>query len=220
MRKYELLIVMLLVNVVVACPLCEAQKDITEIVVVLDRSGSMVDIQGDMVGGLKQFISDQQKCDGKANFTLVQFDTEYETVYEGVDIQDVNEISLVPRGWTALLDAIGRTIEETSNRLAKIDPDRKVVFVIITDGLENSSKEFDKSTILEKIKHFEQVHSWKFIYLGANQDAIKEGTSLGINYQNCSNFTPDNLDIVLCSASEQVTAYRLAKDPNEKEDKK
>ena len=178
-----------------------------EIVVILDRSGSMENIKDEMVGGLKQFVSDQKKVVGRANFTLVQFDTEYEVIYDGVDIQEVNEIDLVPRGWTALLDALGKTIENTSKRLAKT-PDRKVIFVIITDGLENSSKEFSKPEIADSISHAMNKHNWKFIYLGANQDAIQEGGSFGIDLQNCVTYDSSNVSGTLDAMSVSVSSFR------------
>lgn len=208
MGKKIILLLLLMASTLWACPLCVQDKDVTEIVVILDRSGSMENIRDDMVGGLKQFVADQKKVKGKANFTLVQFDTEYEVVYDGVDIQDVNGIDLVPRGWTALLDAIGRTIESTQKRIAKT-PKRKVIFVIITDGLENSSQKFSKSEIVESIGHTSEKHDWKFIYLGANQDAIQEGTSLGINSIFCTTFDTTNIDVTLCNASNTITSFRL-----------
>ena len=215
MGKKIILLLLLMASTLWACPLCVQDKDVTEIVVILDRSGSMENIRDDMVGGLKQFVADQKKVKGKANFTLVQFDTEYEVVYDGVDIQDVNGIDLVPRGWTALLDAIGRTIESTQKRIAKT-PKRKVIFVIITDGLENSSQKFSKSEIVESIGHTSEKHDWKFIYLGANQDAIQEGTSLGIYSIDCSTFDTTSIGVLttLGNASTAVTSYRTF-DPNE-----
>ncbi len=204
-RKMILILILMLVNISLACPLCIQEKDIVEIVVILDRSGSMENIKDDMVGGLKQFVADQQQVKGKANFTLIQFDTEYEIIYEGVDIQDVNEIALVPRGWTALLDAIGKTIENTTERITRT-PDRKVIFVIITDGLENSSQAFSKSEIIESIEHARGKHNWEFIYLGANQDAIQEGSSLGFIYN--VDFDASNIDATLCNVSGTVTDFR------------
>lgn len=190
-----------------ACSLCQSEKEITEIVVVLDRSGSMESIKNDMIGGLKQFIIEQKQVKGKANFTLVQFDTKYEIIYEGVNIQDVNEINIVPRGGTALLDALGETIEKIIKRLIN-KPDRKVIFVVITDGLENSSTRFTKSVIVKNINHMSKKHKWKFIYLGANQDAIQEGSSLGINSINCSTFDSFNVSGALNTMSLNVTSFR------------
>ncbi len=170
-----------------------------EIIVILDRSGSMEIMKDDMIGGLKQFISDQKKVSSKANFTLVQFDTEYEIIYDSVDIQKVSEIDLVPRGNTALLDAIG----ETLNRVYM----QKAICVIITDGLENSSTIYTKPEVVRLIESRKKF-GWKFIYLGANQDAIQEGSSLGLNIVDCSTFDTVNVSGTLNTMSTNVTSFR------------
>lgn len=139
--------------------------------------------QSDAEGGLNRFVEDQKKLPGEAVFTLVQFDNEYEFVHRAVPIAQVPHCSLVPRGSTALLDAVGRAIVETGERLAKMaESDRPglVVFVILTDGQENSSREFSKSKVQEMISHQQDVYKWQFIYLGANQNAFAEAGDLGI----------------------------------------
>ncbi len=159
------------------------RQDLTDITVVLDRSGSMHACQSDSEGGLNRFIADQKKLPGAAVFTLVQFDTEYEFVHRAVPIRDVPHCPLVPRGNTALLDAVGRAIVETGERLAKTpEKDRPglVAFVILTDGQENSSREFSLARVREMISHQQDVYKWQFTYLGANQDAFAEAGSLGI----------------------------------------
>lgn len=159
-------------------------QDHTEIVIVLDRSGSMSSIKEDMEGGLNQFFEDQKKEPGRANVTLTQFDTEYEIVYSGKDLKDVPAAELTPRNATALLDAIGRTIHEVGKRLADTDEaDRpgKVIFLIITDGLENASREFTRTQVKTLIKEQIAKYSWAFVYLGANQDSFAEARSLGID---------------------------------------
>lgn len=159
------------------------RSNLTDITVVMDRSGSMQACRSDAEGGLNRFIEDQKKQPGEALFTLVQFDTEYEFVHNGVPIQSVPHCSLVPRGSTALLDAIGRAIIETGERLAKMpEPERPglVILVILTDGQENSSREFSKAQVQEMIQHQQDVYKWQFVYLGANQDAFAEAANLGI----------------------------------------
>ncbi len=131
------------------------RSDLTDITLVVDRSGSMQEIQSDAEGGVNAFIEKQAEEPGEALLTLVQFDTEYEFVHKGVPIEKVPKYELAPRGMTALLDAVGRAINETGERLAKMpEPDRPglVIFVIMTDGMENSSKEFTKSQIKEMIE--------------------------------------------------------------------
>ncbi len=155
----------------------------SDITVVLDRSGSMASIASDMVGGLKQLVEDQKKIEGQCTFTLAQFDTQYEIVIDARPIAEVDNIELRPRGGTALLDALGQTITRTGERFAAMDasdrPDA-VTFVIITDGEENSSREFTLDAVKAMIKLQEEKYNWDFVYLGANQDAIAVGSGLGL----------------------------------------
>lgn len=163
------------------------KTDLTDITVVLDRSGSMSTVVNDTKGGFDHFVDDQKKAPGQANLTLVQFDTEYEFVHKGKPIAEIPGLTFEPRGSTALLDAIGRAINETGERLkATPEADRpgKVVFVIITDGEENASKEFKKDKINEMIKHQRDAYKWEFVFLGANQDAIQAGADLGVALAN------------------------------------
>ena len=159
------------------------RNDLTDVTVVLDRSGSMQSCRDDAEGGLNTFIEEQKKQPGETLFTLVQFDTEYEFVHKGKPIRDVGPCELVPRGMTALLDAVGRAIAETGERLAAMpEPDRPglVVFVIVTDGQENSSKEYTKPQIKEMIERQQNDYKWQFTFLGANQDAFAEAHGIGI----------------------------------------
>tara|TARA_R110000824_G_scaffold300225_1_gene488255 strand:- start:9566 stop:10192 length:627 start_codon:yes stop_codon:yes gene_type:complete len=159
-------------------------KNLTDLTVIIDRSGSMYSCKDEAEGGVNQLIDDQKKEEGKCNFTLAQFDTEYELVNDGTPINEVESFTLVPRGGTALLDAIGKTVASVGERLAKMDEkDRPglVSVVIVTDGHENSSNEFTKSQIKEIIDEQTNKYSWKFSFLGANQDAFAEATSMGIH---------------------------------------
>lgn len=162
------------------------KADLADITVVLDRSGSMLSVQADTIGGFNAFIEAQRKVPGECNASLVQFDDQYEVVYTSKPVKDAPALTadtFVPRGMTALLDAIGRTINETGKRLAAIpEADRpgKVIFVILTDGGENSSKEFTRKQVFEMITHQKTNYKWDFVFLGANQDAISTGADLGI----------------------------------------
>ena len=165
-----------------------------EIVCVIDRSGSMASISQDAIGGFNTFLAEQKKVPGEATLTYVQFDTDYEVVHENKPLNDVPDIdskTYVPRGATALLDAIGKTIESVGKRLSglaeSLRPD-KVIFVILTDGEENSSHEYSKAKIKEMITHQKDVYQWEFIFLAANQDAFAEGVKLGIDIKDTSNF--------------------------------
>jgi hypothetical protein len=155
----------------------------TDITIVLDRSGSMHSVAADTIGGFNKFLADQKSAPGTANLTLHQFDHAFETLIDGKDIQsaeDLTSSTFVPRGNTALLDAIGRAVTATGVRLAA-SPADKVVFVIITDGHENASKEFNLTKVNEMISHQKDKYSWEFVFLGANQDAIAAGQALGVN---------------------------------------
>ena len=167
------------------------KSDLTDITLVVDRSGSMEQVKEDAQGGVNSFIKEQAKEPGEALLTLVQFDTEYEFLHKGVPISQVPEYKLVPRGMTALLDAVGRAINETGERLSKMkEQDRPglVIFVVMTDGLENSSKEFSKEVIKEMIKRQQEQYNWHFTFLGANQDAFAEAGSMGIHAAGVANY--------------------------------
>ena len=155
----------------------------TDITMVLDRSGSMQSIKTDTIGGFDAFISEQCQLPGRCTVSLVQFDNEYEEVYTGRPIAEVPSLTLVPRGSTAMLDAIGRAVNATGARLAAMPEDRRpgtVIVGIMTDGLENASREFSYPSVKALIEQQEQAYGWTFMYMGANQNAIEVGASLGV----------------------------------------
>ena len=151
-----------------------------DIVFLLDRSGSMAGIESDTIGGYNSYIN--ESIDKDVKVTTVLFDNEYEMLTKRENIKNIKEMTskeYYVRGSTALLDAIGQTINYLDNENAK-----KVMFIITTDGLENSSMNFTK----EQIKEMIQGHkNWEFIYIGANIDSYSEGSSLGIDTKNISN---------------------------------
>lgn len=161
------------------------KADLCEIVVLLDRSGSMYSIAPDMMGGFDYFIKDQQKEPGECHLTLTQFDTQgIDMVHEAIDIQDVPPLVLEPRGSTPLLDALGITIVKVGERFNNMADDKrpgKVVFIIITDGEENSSKEYTLDTIKKMVERQSEEFDWQFVYLGANVDAFENATSMGMH---------------------------------------
>jgi uncharacterized protein YegL len=155
----------------------------TDITMVLDRSGSMQSIKDDTIGGFDAFISEQRRVPGRCTVSMVQFDNVYEEVYTGRDLADVPSLTLVPRGSTAMLDAIGRAVNATGARLAAMPEDARpgtVIVGIMTDGLENASREFTYAMVKAMIEQQEHVYGWTFMYMGANQDAIEVGASLGV----------------------------------------
>ncbi len=174
------------------------KENYTHVAVVLDRSGSMDSIRSDTIGGFNSFLDDQKKEKGECTITLVQFDDKYEVNYDFKKLKEVkplNEQTYVPRGMTALLDAIGKTIiteGETLSRMNEDDRPEKVIFIILTDGLENMSKEYQRSKIMEMINEQEEKYKWKFLYLGANQDAINEGATFGIKAGNALSYAANS----------------------------
>lgn len=166
-----------------------------DITVVLDRSGSMQSIREDTIGGLNAFFADQKKEEGNDIISMIQFDNAYEIVFECVELEhvvDITEETFVPRGGTALLDAMGRTINTTKARLDALDEDKKpekVIFIIITDGNENASREFTREQVFSMVTERTEKSDWHFIYLGANQDAIAVGRNIGISRDSAITYT-------------------------------
>ena len=143
------------------------------IVFLLDRSGSMETCRDDVIGGFNAFVADQKALGG--NLTLIQFDDKYEVVYSETPLDEVGPLTretFVPRGSTALLDAIGKTIKEGKSQAP--------LFIIFTDGLENTSRTYTKAHVKDLIEQ-KTKEGWTFMYLGANQDAFAEAGSMGIS---------------------------------------
>ena len=187
------------------------KSNITDITLVVDRSGSMQQRREDAEGGVNAFIQNQAKEPERTLLTLVQFDTEYEILHRGVPIDEVPEYRLEPRGATALLDAVGRAINETGIRLDKLEEaDRPglVIFVITTDGLENSSSEFTTAQIKEMIEHQQSKYGWHFTFLGANQDAFAEAGAMGMQAGAVANFAMDKVATALEMTSDKVSRMR------------
>jgi hypothetical protein len=185
----------------------------TEIVVVLDRSGSMEAIGKATVDGFNTFLKEQQNAEGEAFLTLVQFDDRYEIDYKSTPIKDVNPLILnetfSPRGSTALFDAIGRTIEE-------LETDRDVIFVIITDGFENASSTYKREAIMKMIETKEN-EGWNVLFLAANQDAIQAGASIGVKGGKAMTWGTDEISVhnTYTNFSANISSYRSAKLSND-----
>lgn len=162
------------------------KSNYTHVSMLLDRSGSMDSIKPEVIGGFNHFIEDQKKQDGTMTVTLSQFDDYYENLYNAVDVKNVpalTEETFVPRGLTALLDSTGKLITDTGLALAALSEENrpeKVIFVILTDGGENASKEQTKQSISDLIKHQTERYNWQFIYIGAGQKAFAEADKIGV----------------------------------------
>lgn len=197
------------------------KSDLTDITLVVDRSGSMESIKSDAEGGINEFILQQASEPGEAMLTLMQFDTEYDLVHNGVKVSDVPAYTLVPRGMTALLDAVGRAINETGARLAAMPEQERpglVVFVIVTDGEENSSQEFTRADLRKLIEHQQSEYSWQFTFLAADQDAFAAGGSLGIKADGIANFSKGKMRGTYAAANAKVARMRKASAASEEID--
>jgi uncharacterized protein YegL len=186
---------------------------LTELVMVIDRSGSMGvgAFHLDMEGGINQLIKDQKGEDGDCNLTLIQFDNEYDVICSGESIDKVGDYHLVPRGSTALCDAVGRGIAEVGERLAEMKEENRpgaVVFIIVTDGAENDSHEYTKDQIAEKIKHQEEKYNWQFVFLGAEIDAFEEAGGIGVKKVSTTSFAKNKADIAYSMTSQKLSVMR------------
>ena len=175
------------------------KNNIVDVVFILDRSGSMGGLESDTIGGFNSMLEKQRKIEGKAFITTVLFDDQYELLHDRVNITKVNNITekeYFVRGSTALLDAIGKTIakekaiQDTLGQNEKAD---KVLFVIITDGLENASKEYNSSTVKKLIETQKEKYGWEFLFLGANIDAIETANTIGISAERAVNYKSDSI---------------------------
>lgn len=193
----------------------------THIAFLLDRSGSMQSIKDDVTGGFNALVADQRKTPGDCTLTLVQFDSQdpQETVFSTLPIAEVPELTgetFQPRGGTPLLDAMGRLITETGERIASTPEHQhpgKVIFVVLTDGLENASRTYTRDRIFEMIKHQREVYSWEFIFLGADQDAIAEGSKYGFAADTSMSIgkTPRGTDMAFSMTSDMMCRIRKSK---------
>ncbi|MEL7605490.1 hypothetical protein SDC9_51300 [bioreactor metagenome] len=195
------------------------KNNLTEMVFILDKSGSMSGLEQDTIGGFNSMLKRQKKEEGEALVTTVLFDNNYELLHERLNIQNVNFLSqeeYFVGGSTALLDAIGRTINRISKSISESSEQfrpGKVIFVIITDGMENSSKEFTFRKIKDMIELKKSKYAWDFIFLGANIDAAETALNLGIDEERAANFCPDSEGTMLNYkvVSEAVSNFRKGK---------
>lgn len=181
----------------------------TEIIVILDRSGSMSGLETDTIGGFNTFLETQKALEGEAFLTLVLFDDKYDMLYEKKKIQDVPLLTskeYYPRGSTALLDAVGKTINTFIPKTKKAN----VIVVITTDGYENSSKEYNNADIKKLVETKKALGNWEFLFLGANIDAFAEGSTYGFSATGTSTYTasPIGTQSVFAAVTTAVSTYR------------
>ena len=183
---------------------------------VIDRSGSMKGTELETISGFNSFVADQKKLQGDADLTLTLFDSTVNVIHNGLALADVPELdgyTYVPNGYTALLDAIGKTVNAMGARFAAMTEDErpsKVILLIITDGEENSSKEFDNTRIRDMLKEQQEKYSWEVLYFGANQDAFDVGTKMGVNSYSTVDYmsTPMGTNNAYMDISRRVTTSR------------
>jgi len=196
------------------------KKNFTAISVVLDKSGSMSSVLESTIEGFNSFIKEQRdSAVGDCIVSLHQFDSEYQTDYECLPINEVNKLdttTFVPRGATALLDGIGKTVDTLGKRLADMTEEERpdtVIVAILTDGGENSSKDFKIELINEIIRTQTDVYNWEFVFLGANQDAIMTASHFGISSQNSMTYASNAIGTkdAFTSLSAGVSRKRRAK---------
>lgn len=172
-------------------------KNYTDITILMDRSGSMASIKDAMESGLQEFVQQHQK-NPSTRLTFVQFDDQdnQDVQFTARPITEVEKITLTPRGWTPLLDSLCKTIDNTGNRLrgmSSTDRPKLVLFLIVTDGAENYSKQYKREDVKRRIETQQKDYNWQFVYLGANQDAFAEAASFGIAKGHTLNYAGDGV---------------------------
>ncbi len=187
--------------------------NLTHLYFLLDRSGSMQSIKDDTEGGFNAFIEEQRKQPGDCRVTLAQFDDQYDEVYRDLPLADVPPLQLQPRGSTALLDSIGRLVGEAGARLAALPEDQRpgiVVVGIMTDGHENASRELTHPQVKQLIERQSTDYSWQFLYLGADQDAIEVGSSIGVSAAHSMTYGRGRVAAAMAATSRNIGRTRSA----------
>lgn len=190
--------------------------NLTEIVYIMDRSGSMHHLTMDVVGGFNAFVEEQKRVEGEAVITTVLFNTEIESVHNHTNLSNVTPMKIEDfqtRGMTALMDAVGSTIDAVGKRLSMTPEDSrpsKVLFVIMTDGMENASREYNVTRVKKMIEHQQTKYGWEFIFVGAGIDAYEVGNTIGIKRENTMNTraTTDGMSAMYCAMSAATTSLR------------
>ena len=206
MKKIFNLVIFLLLSLTII-PAPKAKKttikknqEKMELIFILDKSGSMGGLESDTIGGFNSMLEKQKKAKNRNTYvTTVLFDNEYKLLYSHTSISEVKPLTekeYSPGGTTALLDAIGRTISQVKSeqaRLSSKDKAKKVLFVIITDGMENASKEYTVNSVKKLISEQKEKENWEFLFLGANIDAIKTAGSFGIDESRAAQYKSDSI---------------------------
>ena len=182
------------------------RKDLAYVAVVLDRSGSMESVKQATINGFNEFLNAQKKIPGECRLLLAQFDDQYEVVLDEplAKVPELNDSTFQPRSMTALFDAMGKTIIDLGRKLeAMQDADRpdRVLLVTITDGMENSSKEFTQANVKALIEQQTKKYQWDFVFIGANQDAVLTAKGFGIRADAALSYNANPVSVMAMSAS-------------------
>ena len=175
------------------------KKNLTELVFILDRSGSMAGLEGDTIGGFNAMIEKQKRAEGEALVSTVLFDNASVVIHDRVDVQKVapmTDAQYAVRGCTALLDAVGGAIHHIGNvhkYAREEDRPEHTLFVITTDGMENASRRYTAERVKQMIERQKAKYGWEFIFLGANMDAVEAAGSIGIDPRRAVSYRSDSL---------------------------
>lgn len=194
------------------------KKNLTHIIFIVDRSGSMKNIANDMIGGYNEFIKKQRETPTECFVSFYQFDDVYEKVFERVALQDVRDLdcnTYVPRNMTALYDAMGRTIDEYGQYLGNLSEEERperILVVTITDGLNNASNQFVLKDVQQRVQHQTEKYGWDFVFLGSNIDAWDTGSSIGVSASSTLQFANVGGSVrnAFNSLSDNATQYRAS----------
>lgn len=192
------------------------KKNLTELVFILDKSGSMMGLEKDTIGGYNAMLAQQRTVEGDCVITTVLFDNQYQLLHDRIDIRAVRPLTqreYFVGGSTALLDAIGKTIDKIHTAQKNTAEDyraERVLFVIITDGAENASRRYSSMQVKEMIRRQKEKYGWEFIFLGANMDAVETAGQFGIDADRAVDYVPDGEGTALNfrMMSETVAAFR------------
>ena len=195
------------------------KKNLTEIVFILDRSGSMAGLEDDTIGGFNAMIEKQRKEAGEALVSTVLFDHETEVIHDRVDIRRIEPITrkeYYVRGSTALLDAVGGAIHHIGNvhkYAREEDRPEKTLFVITTDGMENASHKYSYARLKAMIERQKEKHGWEFLFLGANIDAAREAARFGIDADRAADYHADAMgtEVIYEAVCETVRDFRASR---------
>jgi len=194
------------------------KKNLTEIVFILDRSGSMAGLERDTIGGFNAMIEKQKREAGEALISTVLFDNTITVIHDRVPLEEINpmtEKEYFVRGCTALLDAVGGAVHHIGNvhkYAREEDRPEKTIFVITTDGMENASRRYDYGKVKEMIRRRQEKYGWEFLFLGANIDAAREAARFGIREDRAANYHADRqgTGLIYEAVSEAVCQVRCA----------